>query len=91
MAIRERDVKDYLLVMLNSIGAHARKIKYENRIGCPDWLVVKNGIYLVELKGPKGKLSVGQEREFKRIEDAGDTVHILMNYDDVDDFIEIIE
>jgi len=93
MAIRERDVKDYFLKMLKTLpGKHiARKLSYENRIGAPDWMVIYNDIYLVELKKSDGKLSVGQEREIKRIEDAGSEVYVLMSYDDVDYFIDVLQ
>ena len=79
--------------MLVSIGAYARKIIYENRRGCPDWMVVHNGyIYLVELKSPTGKLTITQVNEHARILTEGDfQVTVLKTYNDIDKFIEEID
>ncbi len=91
MAIKERDVKEYFLKMVASIGGLARKIKYENRNGCPDWMVTHEGIYLVELKRPKGGLTIIQNNERNRILKHGGYVYVVHSYDEVDDFIEDIK
>lgn len=92
MAIKEGDVKKYFLKMVKSIGAYARKIKYENRNGCPDWMVIHQGVmYLVELKRPDGKLTIIQGNERDRIAEHEFEVDVLHNYDEVDSFIEVID
>lgn len=89
---KERDIKDYFLKMLKTIDALARKVKYENRNGCPDWLVAHKGkLYLVELKSPTGKLTWQQRKEIGRYAESGILVITVYNYDDVDDFIEMID
>jgi hypothetical protein len=89
---KEREIKEYFLKMLKSIGALARKIKYENRNGCPDWIVFYHGgMYLVELKSDKGKLSYIQGKERDRIATHSIEVEVLYTYEDVDDFIEMID
>ena len=78
MTFKERDIKDRFKEEAERKGALVRKINYENRIGCPDWLVAYRGkLYLVELKKPDGKLRPGQEREIRRYYEQGIQVYVL--------------
>ena len=91
MALKEKDIKEYFLKMTKSIHAMTRKIQYENRNGCPDWLVAFTGrLYLVELKSGTGKLTHIQANERDRYTNKGVAVYILNSFDSVDDFIDYL-
>ena len=56
--------------------------------GVPDRIVMLNNqIHLVELKTLSGVLSPRQILVFDQIGEQGFPVHILRNYDDIEDFI----
>ena len=91
MAMTEREVTKYFLEKLKEVGAEARKIKYENRRGCPDWMVVYEVLYLVELKSTKGQLDPFQKREKERFEKLNVEVLVIRSKKDVDTFIRDIQ
>ena len=92
MAIeREYQIKDYVVRKVKELGGVARKIKYENRNGCPDWLVVFGMIYLVELKSTHGKLRTSQAREIKKMKDVDVEVHVINSKAGIDSFIREIK
>lgn len=89
MAIeREYQVRDYLIKKVKEIGGEARKIRYENRKGCADWMVLFGDIYLVELKGTKGKLSVSQARDIERLRKIDVPVQVINSKAGIDRFIK---
>lgn len=58
----ERDIEQYLVEQVEARGGQAHKIKFINKRGAPDRLVVLPGgqMWLVELKRPGGTLSPAQ-------------------------------
>ena len=70
-----------------------RKIKFEGRRGCPDVLIAFDGqVIFVELKNPnkKGRLSQLQVRQIQHMKDAGLSVEIITDKEQVDDVIRKI-
>tara|TARA_R110002096_G_scaffold371042_1_gene564528 strand:- start:1363 stop:1647 length:285 start_codon:yes stop_codon:yes gene_type:complete len=70
-----------------------RKIKFEGRRGCPDVLIAFDGrAIFVELKNPnkKGRLSQLQVRQIQHMKDAGLSVEIITDKEQVDDVIRKI-
>lgn len=68
----ERDIKKYLVTRCKELGIYHRKFTSPGCVSVPDWILANNGkcIYL-ELKAP-GKLpTAAQQRELKRLNDAG--------------------
>lgn len=60
--------------------------------GLPDRIVIsRRGLYFVELKRPGGKLRPLQERMIAKLTDYGQTVHVLDNYEQVTNFINLIK
>lgn len=89
MKINEKEIENYLVDAVKAIGGMVRKIKFVNRRGCPDRLVIHNGSHFVELKRPKGgKLSKLQEREIETMREHGASVHVINTKALVDKFIE---
>lgn len=76
-------------------GWMTRKIQYQGRHSCPDRLFAGYGhLLLIEMKkrgktrSRDGKLSKGQEQEFKRYADVGVTVHVFYTAADVIEFLK---
>ena len=64
-------------------GWFVRKIAYVGRRNAADRLFIKGGrVVFVEFKAPGKDPRPGQEREIKRLRDAGAEVHVI---DDMDD------
>ena len=69
--VLERDIKKYLLQEVKKHGGIARKLSYENRKNAPDWMIVLNGMVLIELKKPGDLPSPAQQREIDEIINNG--------------------
>jgi hypothetical protein len=56
--------------------------------GVPDRIVILNScVYFVELKTETGRLSSRQVLVFDELGEHGFPVHVLRNYDDIEDFV----
>jgi len=82
--ILERDIKKYLLKEVKIRGGIARKVNYENRKNAPDWLIILNGMMLVELKKPGEKPTPAQRREIADIVSKGGRAGYVSSFDEVD-------
>lgn len=86
----EKSVVDYLLKRASEHRCVARKVRYENRKGAPDWwLFFPSGeLFIVETKSTTGKLSALQEQEIALLREMGQNVFVIGSRADVDDFFE---
>lgn len=92
MGVRERKVENYLDAEVKRIGGLTRKWVSPGRDGVPDRIVVFGGyVYFVEVKTDDGKLSKNQNREHRRLRDAGTGVHTVFGNGGVDMFIDGIK
>ena len=85
--ILERDIKKYLLQEVKKHGGIARKVNYENRKNAPDWLVVLNGMMLIELKKPGELPNPAQQREIDDIINNGGRAGYVNSFAGVDQLI----
>lgn len=91
MGVRERKIEDYFRSQIESLGGITRKIMKTNRSGFPDQLAIVHGeIYIVEVKTISGVLSSVQEREIRRLRNAGATVYVAFGREGVDNVIRDI-
>lgn len=87
--IRERDIDQYLVSRVHTLGGEARKVRWEGRNHAPDRFVMLNGrSFFAELKAPGKKARPGQLREHERMRIAGGVeVVVLDGYEAVDQAI----
>jgi len=88
--MKEKVVETYLKEQVEKYRGEVRKLKWINRHGAPDRLVLLNGVYFVELKRPGEKLELHQEREAKRLRKHGADVRMIDTLEGVDNFIKEI-
>ena len=89
MGIRENKVETYLHEEVIKLGGHTEKWGTQ---GNADRVVFLQGIiYVVEIKTLDGTLTVLQKRKFPKIEKTGVKVHILVSYEEVDEFIGFLK
>jgi hypothetical protein len=95
--MREADVEKYLCDRVRALGGEVRKVKWVDRRGAPDRLVmlpevVSNGPagtipserFLVELKAPGEKARPEQKREHVRLRKYGWRVEVVDTLEEVD-------
>lgn len=70
--------KAYLLKTVKALGGICRKVRWEGRIGAPDWLVMLDGRSIwIELKAPHCQPRASQCLEFALMQQHGGiTVHV---------------
>ena len=88
MGVRENKVEAYLDREIKRLGGITRKWVSPGRDGVPDRIVIHQGrVWFVEVKTVDGEYEEGQEREHKRLRDAGAEVRTVWGHDGVDGFI----
>lgn len=95
--IRERDIEDYLVKRVKSMGGEVRKVKWIGRAGAPDRVAMLPWLYYtawVELKPPGGLATFpknaherAQAREHKRMRDVGQHVVVIDSFAGVDELL----
>lgn len=90
MATPEKLVEDYLIAEIKRIGGYAYKFVSPARRSVPDRLcVLPFGLVIfVECKGPDGKLSKGQEREFDRLTNMSQLVFVVSSKAEINELIK---
>lgn len=59
-------------------GLFIRKCRWEGRLGCPDYLIIKNGkAVFVETKAPRESPRKSQLAEFAKIQEYGGAVYVV--------------
>lgn len=83
----EKAVEQYLVRRVKAHGGMCIKLTGVN--GVPDRLVImRNNVAFIELKAPNGRISAIQEVMHKRLKKLGFGVHVLWNFEQVDNFME---
>lgn len=87
----EKQIEARLVRKVREIGGKAFKFVSPANRGVPDRIVIIPGhIYFVELKTETGKLSALQKENHKWLRSMGFHVYVLWNYENVDEFIDIL-
>ena len=87
---KESVVEKYLKRRVEEAKGEVRKVKFLDRNGAPDRLVMFPGVLVwVELKSEVGKLRPEQEREHARLFLMGQDVHVIREKHEVDILIPI--
>jgi len=89
----EKQIEAKLRNMVKSLGGRALKFVSPGSSGVPDRLVFLPGgkIYLVELKAPKGKMSLLQQKWKREFEKLGFKYYVLNSYESVEAFINEVQ
>lgn len=86
--MRERDVELYLKKQVEKIGGLCWKFTSPGTRGVPDRvLVLKSGVYFVEVKAPGGRVSPMQTHRINQLEARNANAKVLDSKDAVDEFI----
>jgi hypothetical protein len=82
----ERDIEQYLVEQVEARGGQAHKIKFINKRGAPDRLVIIPAAWLVEVKKRGGRLSYHQIA-FAESLPPGTLYVVLWSIEDVDNWL----
>jgi hypothetical protein len=94
VTIRESHVEHHLVRRVKAVQGFVRKLKWIGRQGAPDRFVAipdphpRRGMWLIELKRPGKGAEDHQEREHKRLREAGVRVIVLDSVDAVDTWLD---
>lgn len=88
-ATRERDIENYLCRKVRRAGGDVRKVRWINRRGAPDRLVLlPDKVVWVELKAPGQKAKPHQLREHERLRKFGLVVLVIDSYEQIEELIQ---
>lgn len=85
-------LQDHLKKLVQGSGGQYRKVRWENRNGCPDcyiWWTWPRAAF-VEVKADGDRLSGHQQREIERMRADGVPVFIARSIEDIDDIVKIV-
>lgn len=78
MRTPEGAVADCLKRRCAERGIFIRKVRWEGRLGCPDYLIIApNGAHFIETKAPGERPRASQIAEFEAIRRAGCRVYVV--------------
>ena len=89
----EGHLHTYAKKRANLLGIYARKLVSKSIVGFPDWIFAKRGrVIFTELKSPAGtgSLSVMQDREHKKMRNAGLDTRVASNQEEIDVILHIL-
>lgn len=87
--MNEQQIEKYLVTEFKKLGAEVRKLKFIGQQGAPDRLIMFKGMTVfAEVKAPGKKLKPHQEREIKRMRDAGQDVWVIDSIAKVDALVQ---
>ncbi len=85
----EKRLEQKLVRRVKEMGGLCLKWTSPGTTGVPDRLVIHRGqLHPVEIKDPKGKLSLRQNLMISELARRGIEVVVIWNDDDLDDFLE---
>lgn len=92
-ATPERQVEEYLVKRVKSLGGIARKLTCPDAAGMPDRMVILKGqICFIELKRPKGgRLSDTQKWRIQELKQQEMKTYVLKNKEEIDQLIECLK
>jgi len=85
--MKEYHIEQYLVKMIKHHKGEIRKVQWIGRAHAMDRFVALNGVWLVELKRPKGVERPGQIRERIRLTKHGVRCRVINSLEGVDEFI----
>ena len=89
--MKEADIANKLIASIQQIGGMIYKISFEGARDCPDYIVLYNGIHLVETKAPGCKPRESQQYLFEQIAlHSQRVVHVISSQKEIDSFIALI-
>lgn len=83
-------LQDHLKHVVQKSGGHYRKVRWENRRGCPDcfvWWTWPRAAF-IEIKADGDRLSGLQQREIERMHETGVPVFIARSIADIDEIVK---
>lgn len=83
-------LQDHLKKRVQGSGGQYRKVKWENRNGCPDcyiWWDWPRAAF-IEIKADQDRLSKLQDREIERMRNYGMPVFIARSIEEIDAIVE---
>lgn len=88
----ESQIERRLVQGVKAMGGKAYKFTSPGNVGVPDRLVVMpgGGVFFVELKSERGRLSPNQAHQISQLEKLGHTVSVLYGKEDVDKFLRAV-
>lgn len=87
----EGKVAAALIKAVKARGGFIRKLRWENRVGAPDYLIAIRGyVYFVETKAPGEKVRPAQAAEFRKLKDAKKSVLVLDRAELAETLVEIL-
>ena len=90
--MREKIIEQYLVKQCKAQRWECWKLTSPARRGVPDRLIILPGmVAFVEVKSPKGRLTLLQEKVLRRLKDKGQTTAVVYNKDQVDELIETLK
>jgi hypothetical protein len=87
MTMRERDIEKFLIQFASRFGGEVRKVKWINRRGAPDRVLLLEGVHFIELKAPGKKPEDYQLREHNRMREKGANVVVIDTMQGVKEFV----
>lgn len=89
--MKESEIERHLCEQVHQWGGEVRKLKWINRRGAPDRIVMMQGkTIFVELKAPGEKPKPHQIREHKRLHAMGQKVFVIDTKEQVNDLMKEI-
>lgn len=89
--MREKEIEYYLVAQFEALGALVRKTSWVGRNHCPDRIVMLPNLTLwIEVKAPGKHPTAAQAREFARMQQHGQVVHVIDSIEAVDKLIKTI-
>lgn len=86
--MRESEIEKYLVEHVKALGGEVRKVRWINRKGAPDRLVMLPWVTAwVELKCTNGIVEPHQQREHKRMRKLGQFVVVAFSKKCIDDLL----
>ena len=85
-------LQDYLKHKVQGCGGQYRKVRWENRRGCPDcfvWWEWPKAAF-IEVKADNDRLSPLQAREIERMDKYGIPVFIARSKNDIDVIVSLV-
>lgn len=77
-----KHVQDPVVEYARETGWLARKIRYDNRNGSPDYWFMRGGVVVImEFKDIDGETSMIQDREIAKLKRAGMNVFVVDSYE----------
>ena len=91
--MRESAIEKHLVKLIKARGGEVRKVRFLDRQGAPDRLVLFEGGVLiwVELKATTGKVSAAQRREHERLKAMGQRVEVFYSISEIDYYFKVGE